>query len=143
MVLRVACIACSHWFIQFGFHTSLEFLAGGQSACVLFTMVQSAKKPSSVTKSAAAEPVKTSVRGKPWKMSAKKSAKVAAKPVIVEEEEKEEEEEVAVDEPKPVKDISKVKRKRSKDAHQRRRELAKTKAKDKKKADGPNDSKGA
>ena len=75
-------------------------------------------------------PVKTSVRSKAWKKSAKKGGAVATK-AIVDEVEEEEIEEVA----SAVKDISKVKRKRSKDAKQRRRELAKTKSKDKKKTD--------
>jgi hypothetical protein len=124
-------------------NTSFPLLGEGYRVCVKFVMVQTGKKVTSATSSAATEPVKSSVRGKPWKMSAKKSAKVAAKPAVVEEaEEEEDEEEIVADEPKPTKDISKVKRKRSKDAHQRRRELAKTKAKDKKKADSVNDSKG-
>jgi hypothetical protein len=112
---------------------------GKGAATANSTMVQTGKKQSSVTSSAATEPVKSSVRGKPWKMSAKKAAKVAAKPVAVEEAE---EEETVADEPKLTKDISKVKRKRSKDAHQRRRELAKTKVKDKKKANGVKESEG-
>ena len=84
-------------------------------------------------KSATGEPEKTSVRNKAWKMSAKmlakESAKGSAKAAIVKKAEIEE----AVDSAEPEqKDMSKVKRKRSKDAHQRRRELAKLKGKTKK-----------
>lgn len=82
-----------------------------------------------ITKDVPAVPAKASVRGKPWKKSAKKGGAAASKKVIVEEEKIDEVEEVI------AKDISKVKRKRSKDAHQRRRELAKTKLKDKKKTE--------
>ena len=82
-----------------------------------------------ITKDVPAVPAKASVRGKPWKKSAKKGGATASKKVIVEEEKIDEVEEVI------PKDISKVKRKRSKDAHQRRRELAKTKLKDKKKTE--------
>lgn len=86
-----------------------------------------------ISKDTAAAPAKSSVRGKPWKKSAKKGGAAASKPVAVEEVV--EAEEVEVVEEVAVKDISKVKRKRSKDAHQRRRELAKNKLKDKKKTD--------
>ena len=82
-----------------------------------------------ITKDVPAVPAKASVRGKPWKKSAKKGGATASKKVIVEEEKIDEVEEII------AKDISKVKRKRSKDAHQRRRELAKTKLKDKKKTE--------
>ena len=86
-----------------------------------------------ISKTDSVEPAKSSVRGKPWKKSAKKGGAAASKPVVVEEEE--EGVEVVVESAVEVKDISKVKRKRSKDAKVRRRELAKTKVKDKKKAD--------
>lgn len=87
-----------------------------------------------MVQSSSTSSVKTSVRAKPWKKSVKKSAKDDAKAVVpVAEEEEEDEEELPA--AKAVKDISKVKRKRSKDAKQRRRELAKTKVKDKKKTE--------
>jgi hypothetical protein len=97
-------------------------------------MVKKSENPSkAVKKSASSEPEKTSVRNKAWKMSAKmlakESAKESAKAAVAKEVEVAAEVDSAESEPK---DISKVKRKRSKDAHQRRRELAKLKGKTKK-----------